>query len=350
MKEVDHPLFLRDIWYFALHGSHLRAGKLVRKQIAGEFIVMGRDADGAPFALKDNCPHRGVPLSKGWYDGNTITCCYHGWQFDATGTCRKIPALPDDRIDVSKIKVFRYPCREVNGTVWVYIPQNKLKLEGADRHFPNLLLDPAKKFWYVDTVTLPTNIDHAVIGLIDPAHVTFVHQSWFWRSAKNLKLKEKTFEPYGLGFRMVRHKPSSNSKGYSVLKGGTSTEITFQLPGNRVEHIRAGEKHEVISITTLTPIDSSHTELNHIFYTTLGLARVLWLPLRRLGQKFIGQDLAVFRKLAKGLETNPTLMLLGDPDTQARWYYELKKQWNVSIAEGTPFENTLKGQTLRWIT
>jgi uncharacterized protein YjhX (UPF0386 family) len=72
--------------------------------------------------------------------------------------------------------------------------------------------------------------------------------------------------------------------------------------------------------------------------------------LRRLGQKFIGQDLAVFRKLAKGLETNPTLMLLGDPDTQARWYYELKKQWNVSIAEGTPFENTLKGQTLRWIT
>jgi hypothetical protein len=43
-------------------------------------------------------------------------------------------------------------------------------------------------------------------------------------------------------------------------------------------------------------------------------------------------------------------MLLGDPDTQARWYYELKKQWNVSIAEGTPFENTLKGQTLRWIT
>src|SRR5690606_35119052 len=179
MKEVDHPLFLRDIWYFALHGSHLRAGKLVRKQIAGEFIVMGRDADGAPFALKDNCPHRGVPLSKGWYDGNTITCCYHGWQFDATGTCRKIPALPDDRREVPKVKVFRYPCREGDGTVCVYVPQNQSTLEGAHGHFPNLLLDPEKKFWYVGTVPLPTTVGHALIGLIDAPHFTCVHQSWF---------------------------------------------------------------------------------------------------------------------------------------------------------------------------
>jgi len=29
-------------------------------------------------------------------------------------------------------------------------------------------------------------------------------------------------------------------------------------------------------------------------------------------------------KLKKGLETKPTLMLLGEPDAQARWYHELK--------------------------
>lgn len=350
MKASDQPLFLRNIWYYALHGSQLKKGKLVQKQIAGEQIVIGRDPSGNPFALKDNCPHRGVPLSRGWFDGSTITCCYHGWQFDCSGVCQKIPALPDERVDVSKIKVPRYPCREVNGTIWVYIPQNKLKMEGAESYFPDLLLDPQKEFWYVETVTIPTNIDHAVIGLIDPAHVTFVHQSWFWRSAKNLKLKEKHFEPFEMGFKMIRHKPSTNSKGYAVLKGGTSTEINFQLPGNRLEHIRVGEKHEVISITTLTPVDENRTELNHVFYTSLGFAKMLWLPLRKLGRKFIGQDLDVFQKLAEGLEANPTLMLLGDPDTQARWYYELKKQWNVAIANDTPFVNTLKAQSLRWVT
>ena len=43
-------------------------------------------------------------------------------------------------------------------------------------------------------------------------------------------------------------------------------------------------------------------------------------------------------------------MLLGDPDTQARWYYELKKQWNMAQANDTPFTNTLTPQTLRWVT
>ncbi len=346
---ADQPLFLKNLWYFAFHGAEIKKGKLVQKKILGETIVFGRSNDNKPFALKDNCPHRGVPLSAGWFDGETIQCCYHGWKFNCAGTCTGIPALADDKVDVSKIKVYEYPCKEINGTIWVYIPQNKLKIEGAENDLPNLLLSPDKKFLHVETVMMPTNIDHSVIGLIDPAHVTFVHQSWFWRSSKNLKRKEKNFEPFEKGFIMKRHKPSSNSKGYSVLKGGTSTEINFQIPGNRLEHIQVG-KNEIISITTLTPIDENQTELNHIFYTTIGLAKVLWTPLKSLGKTFIGQDLGVFQKLREGLDTNPKLMLLGDPDMQARWYYELKKNWTKSVEEGTPFENTLPTQTLRWIT
>lgn len=350
MAASDQPLFLRNMWYFVVHGGALRKGKLFHKTILGERIVFGRDEKGEPFALKDNCPHRGVPLSQGWFDGKTITCCYHGWQFDCAGTCQKIPALADEKMDVNKIKVFQYPCKEISGTIWVYIPKNKLHIQDAENNLPDLLLHPDKKFLHVETVTLPTNIDHAVIGLIDPAHVTFVHQSWFWRSAKNLKLKEKNFAPEGLGWKMIRHKPSSNSKGYSVLKGGTSTEINFQLPGNRYEHIQVGVKNEIISITILTPIDDNSTELHHIFYTSLTLANLLWVPLKRLGKKFIGQDLGVFMKLREGLDTNPTIMLLGEPDAQARWYYELKKQWNVSLENKTPFVNTLKPATLHWIT
>ena len=103
----EQPLFLKNLWYFAFHGSQLRKGKLVQKEILGEKLVLGRDADGKPFALKDNCPHRGVPLSAGWFDGTTIQCCYHGWKFSCSGTCTEIPALPDDKIDVGKIKVYQ---------------------------------------------------------------------------------------------------------------------------------------------------------------------------------------------------------------------------------------------------
>ncbi len=258
--------------------------------------------------------------------------------------------MADESFNPNKIKVFSYPCREINGTIWVYIPLSKADLKGAEERIPDLLVPADQKFLFVEKVTMPANIDHSVIGLIDPAHVTFVHQSWFWRSAKNLKKKEKHFEPVDLGFKMVRHKPSSNSKGYSVLRGGTSTEINFQLPGVRTEHILVGEKHQIVSITCLTPISEDETELNHIFFSTLGIVKTLWWPLRQLGKQFIHQDLGVFQKLKEGLETNPTLSLIGEPDEQSKWYLELKRQWELSQQNKTPFVNPVQKKTLHWIT
>src|SRR3954462_9661455 len=120
----DQSLFLKNLWYLAFHSSFLKKDKLKAKQIAGERIVFGRDANGKPFALRDNCPHRGVPLSEGWFNGTTIQCCYHDWQFNTDGVCKNIPAItPGSAIDFSKIKVFQYPVREINDTVWIYIPE-----------------------------------------------------------------------------------------------------------------------------------------------------------------------------------------------------------------------------------
>ncbi len=348
---TDHSLYLKNLWYLAFHGSELKQGKLLGKEMLGEKIVFGRDKNGIPFALRDNCAHRGVPLSQGWFKNDTIQCCYHGWEFGTDGVCKNIPALPPGgTMDISKIKVFEYPCKEISGTIWVYIPEKKLPNTEPKMPPPDLVLSKDKKFLHVETVKLPADIDHSVIGLIDPSHVTFVHQSWYWRSAKKLKLKEKKFAPTALGFKMVRHEPSNNSKGYGILKGGTSTEITFEIPGIRTEHIKVGKKDEIISITVLTPINEHETELTHIFYSSLALSRWLWWPLKKLGQQFIGQDLGVFRKLGEGLKSKPTLMLIGEPDMQARWYYEIKRLWVLSQQNNEPFVNPVKEQTLHWVT
>ena len=50
-------------------GGRLKTGRLVAMTLLGEPLVFGRDHAGAPFALRDNCPHRGVPLSYGAFDG-----------------------------------------------------------------------------------------------------------------------------------------------------------------------------------------------------------------------------------------------------------------------------------------
>src|SRR5207253_1308273 len=87
-------------------------------------LVLGRDAQGRAFALRDSCPHRGMPLSFGHFDGITLECCYHGWQFDAhTGRCTAIPSLSaDSRLKVERIFAGHFPCEERDGYVWVYMP------------------------------------------------------------------------------------------------------------------------------------------------------------------------------------------------------------------------------------
>jgi phenylpropionate dioxygenase-like ring-hydroxylating dioxygenase large terminal subunit len=45
--------------------------------------------------LEARCCHLGADLSLGCVRGDMIQCPFHHWEFDASGTCRKIPATED---------------------------------------------------------------------------------------------------------------------------------------------------------------------------------------------------------------------------------------------------------------
>jgi nitrite reductase (NADH) small subunit len=56
-------------------------------------VALFRTADGF-YALDGICPHQGGPLGRGLLEGCTVTCPWHGWQFDVTtGKHRTIPSL-----------------------------------------------------------------------------------------------------------------------------------------------------------------------------------------------------------------------------------------------------------------
>ncbi len=342
---------LRNIWYVACHGSVLKKGKTIEKEIDSEKILLGRDENGKAFALRNQCPHRGIPLTYGKFDGCEIQCCYHGWRFKTDGTCTKIPALPpNSKLDVSKVRAPYYPIREVHGIVLIYLPRDKRKPEDIDESlFPQFPLDQNKSFDLVTAKPMDCSLDHSVIGLIDPAHVPFVHQSWFFRKSDNLKLKEKKFAPSHLGFKMVRHAPSKNSAAYKILKKEQTTEISFQIPGIRIEHITVGEK-VILIMTTLTPVNENTTELTQFIYTDISWFKVFRPIFYKFADTFIQQDVDVFKKLKEGLNNNPPLMLMGDPDMQAKWYNAIRARYEKCQEEKTPFENPIEAQTLYWQT
>ena len=111
-------------------------------------------------------------------------------------------------------------------------------------------------------------MDNAVVGLMDPAHVPYVHNQWWWRPpSTGRKLKEKRFVPRERGWAIERHAPASNSLAYRMLFGGdVTTEISFMLPGFR---------WEVVENAELAPV---HAHLPHAGRVVRGALESLEMP------------------------------------------------------------------------
>ena len=344
--------FLRDIWYFAALSGDLRPGKLQRYEILGEPILLGRKHDGSVYALRDVCPHRAAPLSAGRLiqsgGSELVECPYHGWRFRTDGACAAIPSLVDDQaIDVSRIKVRRYPVVESQGLVFVWMtsdPRGEGEPDQPPPIFPGVVGGAPK---LVDKMVFDVHIDHAVVGLMDPAHGPYVHQNWWWRSAASQHDKAKTFEAREAGFAMVRHPPSKNSYAYRVLGGAPATEIVFRLPGLRYEHIQVGPR-QVLSLTCLTPEAENRTRITQIMWSDHPAFTLLRPFIASGARKFLRQDAAMVNLQNQGLAYDPTLLWIDDADKQAKWYQALKREWAASRREGRAFNNPVEGGVLRW--
>lgn len=90
-------------------------------EIAGERIVLFRDADEQWRALLDRCPHRGAALSLGKVtpEGH-LRCRYHGWRYDGAGRCMAVPLNGLNDSALKKIRADALPTRQIGGAVWVY--------------------------------------------------------------------------------------------------------------------------------------------------------------------------------------------------------------------------------------
>jgi phenylpropionate dioxygenase-like ring-hydroxylating dioxygenase large terminal subunit len=347
MAASTSPL-VKDIWYFAGLSTDIKKGQLLRREIAGHPITLGRDASGQVFALSDICPHRAAPLSEGCLKANTVECPYHGWRFDIhDGSCKEIPALCEDQdLKTENIKLRTFPSQEDGALIWVFISSDQ-KTTNAPNITPPSFPFANRKAVLDDSLLLNCHVDHAVIGLMDPAHGPYVHRQWWWRSEGSMHEKSKAFAPKGIGFAMTPHSPSSNSFAYKLLGGKPITEISFHLPGIRTEEIKIGRK-TVLSFTVVTPIDENQTQIRQIFFTDQTLFKLL-SPLIKLGaRKFLRQDAHMVDLQQMGLKHDPTLLLIEDADTQAKWYFSLKKAWAKSQKTGKAFVNPVRAKTLKW--
>jgi len=343
--------FLWEFWYPAARSVEVLGRGLQKAMLLEVPLVLGRTDEGKAFAMRDACPHRGIPLSYGRFDGKNVECSYHGWKFDGcSGQCVEIPSLASqDKLKVERIFAGHYPCVDNDGYIWVYMREASARGPDSVRAAPKLATFSEKYKSTHLACDLPSHVDQGIIGLMDPAHGPFVHQSWFWRSKKSIHEKAKQFEPIPFGFRMSTHSPSTNSAPYQLLKKMTgapvTTTIDFILPNMRTEEIRSG-KLWFSSLTTVTPVRRHLSRIDFVAAWNVPLPVTIF---RAFAKTFLRQDQETMIRQAEGLKHNPRLMLIDDADRPAKWYFALKANLIEARRTGAEMVHPMDGPvTLRW--
>lgn len=237
-------MFLRNAWYVAAWSDEITRTPMERT-ILGEDIVLFRREDGTAVALADRCAHRSYPLSAGRLIGDHIQCGYHGFEYDCSGTCVRVPA--QQRIP-PRAKVRRYPLVEAHRWIWIWMGDED-KAQTAPVPDTHWMTDPQ---W--DRVT-HTRLFQCGAGLLhdnllDLTHESFLHQSSIGDEA--VYENGVTVEVDGTTVSVDRFMPSCHPSplfgkvtGTSLVDRWHTTE--FQMPSVHIIHagvVEPGGKRE----------------------------------------------------------------------------------------------------------
>src|SRR5205823_8412740 len=141
----------------------------VRLKVMGEYLVAFRESNGQVGIVEAFCPHRRAPLFFGRNEECGLRCVYHGWKFDASGSCVDMPSEPPESDFKERIHIKSYPAREWGGAIWVFMGPTEAQPELPELEWATL--SPAHRrvgMWLVESNWL-----QVLEVNVDTAHVCF---------------------------------------------------------------------------------------------------------------------------------------------------------------------------------
>ncbi len=180
--------YLRRYWHPIAGASELADNPVKPVRLMGEDLVLYKDLSGHYGLVDRHCPHRRADLSYGFVEQCGLRCNYHGWLFDADGSCLEQPyedqAAPEMRFR-EKIKIKSYQVRELAGLLFAYMgPEPAPQLPDWEP------FSRENGFVQIVTADIPCNWVQCQENSIDPVHFEWMHGNW------SVRLRNKG-EPYG---------------------------------------------------------------------------------------------------------------------------------------------------------
>lgn len=267
-----------NVWTIVGLARDLRRAPLP-VEVAGERVVLFRDAAGHAHALVDRCPHRGVKLSLGRVVDGCIECPFHGWQFAGDGTNCHVPWNPDARPE--RLGATPLPLRERGQLLWLYTAPGTQAPE--EPMVPDLLLDPRISVTaYV--VDWQTHWTRAMENMLDWPHLPFIHRKTI---GHNLPLKPGA----RMDLRWVDH-PWGGRTSITIDGEAMPGTLDYRFP-NAMELSIPIPKRVLGLFSVCLPLDERRTRMILVTARDFLRARVFDRVFHMSNRRVAGEDQAV---------------------------------------------------------
>ncbi len=259
--DEHRPPGLPNGWFAVAWSRDLQPGEVKRLHYFERDLVLFRGRSGQAIVLDAYCPHLGAHLAEGGrVMGDTIRCPFHGWRYDASGTCVEIPYCK--RIP-PKARVRGWDVVERNEMIFVW---HHAEQKPPDWEVPTVaeIEDPDWTEYRTFDLEVPVHMQDMAENNCDPVHFHYVHsatappdsQMEYGEDGRFFRISSQNEHetPYGT-FQMELERDSWGL--------GLTTVRMTGIPG-------AG----LLMFSSTTPIDRDHTISRWLFTTTRNMADV----------------------------------------------------------------------------
>ena len=272
----------------------------IAARLFGDDLVVFRSQSGVVGVLEDRCPHRNVPLSIGRMKGDTIQCAYHGWEFDAEGHCKHVPALQRQGEHRSR-RAYAYKAIEQDAMVWVQVPGENSLMP------PTLGCEQDSRYTiFHERIEMEAPLDAVAENALDVPHTAFLHRGLFRGSS--------TRRPVGVTIRQQGERLEAEYTGEKTPTGllarllGTQGGVLehwdrFIAPCMAQVEYRLADTTHVLANVAMCPTTSKST----IMFATI-VVRVRRVPsviqraFKPVAMKILHQDAEVLDLQMKNIE------------------------------------------------
>jgi phenylpropionate dioxygenase-like ring-hydroxylating dioxygenase large terminal subunit len=288
-----------NFWYPVCASSEL-TNKPIRVTMLKHDFVAFRDNNGRAAVLSDTCVHRGGSLSAGRVVAGRIACPYHGWQFDGTGRCTRIPSLGEEGPIPARAKVDSYPVVERYGIVFAFLGDLP---ETGRCPLPEVgeWGQPGWRDSGLVVFDVGAYYERSIENGLDPSHNEFVHtlQGNIRYRHERARVTEDEWSST-VFVRMDPPKPGTTQLenlrddldpehfGASTLHYGANTLVT---------RINLSKNNTFIQYFFEQPVDEAHTRIFFINMRNCMMEDASDERLRRINMAIAEEDIRVVTKL-----------------------------------------------------